>query len=78
MKVQICKCILKWLFIANYKGVPIAGLQYFLEYHTFVLFVKLNFLFEFETANQPGFEPGSLGPKGAMLTIELHSIDLLQ
>ena len=24
---------------------------------------KLNFLFEFETANQPGFEPASLGPK---------------
>ena len=37
--------------------------------------MKLNFLFEFETANQSGFKPRSLGPKGAMLTIELHSIE---
>ena len=36
---------------------------------------KLNFRFEFETANQPGFEAGSLEPKASMLTIELHSID---
>ena len=46
---------------------------------------KLNFRFEFETVNQLEFEPESLGPKGAtltielpkaaMLTIELHSID---
>ena len=54
---------------------PIAGLQYLLEYQTLVLFVKLNFWFEFETVTQPGFEPGSQGPKAAMLTIELHSID---
>ena len=33
------------------------------------------FLFDFETANQSGFEPGSLVPKAARLTIELHSID---
>ena len=31
--------------------------------------------FEFETANQLGFQPGSPGPKAAMLTIELHSSD---
>ena len=31
-------------------------------------------LFQFKTANQPGFEPGSPGPKVAMLIIELHSI----
>ena len=37
---------------------------------------KLNFLYEFETANQPEFEPGSVRPKAAMLTIELNSIDL--
>ena len=29
----------------------------------------------FKTANQPGFEPGSPGPKVAVLTIELHSIN---
>ena len=28
--------------------------------------------------NQPGFEPGYPGPKVAMLTIELHSIDAFQ
>ena len=39
-----------------------------------VLFVTLNFLFEFETANQEVFEPGSLGMKAAMLTIELHPL----
>ena len=33
-----------------------------------------NFQFEFKTANQLGFEPVSLGPKGATLTIELHFI----
>ena len=27
-----------WLFITTYKGSPIAGLQYFLEHHTLVLF----------------------------------------
>ena len=54
---------------------PIAGLGYLLEYYMLVLFVKLDFRFEFETANQPGFEPRSPGPKTAMLTIELHSID---
>ena len=32
----------------------IAGLQYLLEYHTLVLFLKLNFLFTFETVNRPG------------------------
>ena len=30
---------------------PIAELQYLLEYHTLVLFVTLNFRFEFKTAN---------------------------
>ena len=40
-----------------------------------VSLVKLNFLFEFETANQPRFEPGSLGQQAAMLTIGLHSIE---
>jgi hypothetical protein len=55
---------------------PIAWLlQYLLEYYMLVLFVTFNFLFEFKTANQPGFELGSLGPKAAKLTIELHSID---
>ena len=33
--------------------------------------------FEFETANQPGFEPRSPRPKAAMLTIELHSIEFV-
>ena len=42
------------------------------------LSVTLNFQFEFNTANQLGFEPGSLGPKAGTLTIELHSTgDLL-
>ena len=40
-----------------------------------VLFVTLNFQFEFETANQPGFEPGSPGPIAPTLTFELQSID---
>ena len=40
--------------------------------------VYLHKLFEFETAKQPGFEPGSPGPKAATLTIELHSIDHLK
>ena len=43
-----------------------------------VLFMTLNFQFEFETVNQPGFEPGFLGPKAATLTIELHSFDKRQ
>ena len=51
----------------------IAGLQYLLEYHTLVLFVTLNFVFEFGTAIQSGFQPVSLGPKAATLTIEQHS-----
>ena len=34
------------------------------------------FLFEFQTANQPGLEPESPGPKRPTLTIELHSIVL--
>ena len=55
---------------------PVAGLQHLLEYHTLVLFVKLNFWFESETANQLGFEPWSPGPKAATLPIELHSIAL--
>ena len=29
----------------------------------------------FETVNQPGFEPGSRGPKLTLLNIEQHSID---
>ena len=33
------------------------------------------FLFEFETANQPVFEPRFPRPKESMLTIELHSIN---
>ena len=40
-----------------------------------VVHEKLKFQFEFETANQPGFEPRSPGPKMAIQTIELHSID---
>ena len=39
---------------------------------------KLQFQFECETENQPGFEPRSLGPKVAKLTIQLHSIDNCQ
>ena len=58
----------------TYKDAPDAGLQYLFEYYMLLLFVKLNFLFEFETAIQPGFEPRSPGTKAAMLTIELHSI----
>ena len=66
---------LKWLFIPTYKGAPITGLQCLLEYRTLVLFIKHQFLFEFETVNQPGFETGSPGSKGAMLIIELKSIN---
>ena len=40
-----------------------------------VLFATLNFKFEFETLNQPGFEPGSLRLKAVTLTIELQFID---
>ena len=54
---------------------PIAGLQYLLEYYMLLLFMKTKFLIWIQTANRPGFEPGSSGPKAAMLTIELHSID---
>ena len=39
-----------------------------------VLFMK-TFGFEFETENEPGFEPGSPEPKVTRLTIELCSID---
>ena len=39
------------------------------------IFGTLNFRFEFKTANQPGFEPGSPGLKAARLAIKLHSID---
>ena len=45
------------------------------EYFMLVLFLKLNFQFEFKAANQPGFEPGSPGPKAAIQTIKLHSFD---
>ena len=75
--LQICKCILNRLFITPTRVSPIAGLQYLLEYHTVVLFVKLYFSFEFETANQPGFEPRTLELKAATLTMELHSIKKL-
>ena len=44
--------------------------------HACIIHKKLNFRLKFETANQLGFEPGSRGPKAAMLTIELHSIDM--
>ena len=64
---------LKYLFINTYKDSPIAGLWYMLECYMLVLFI--NFGFTFETANQPGLEPGSLGPKVATLTIEPHFID---
>ena len=40
-----------------------------------LLFVTLNFQFEFETANQLGFEPRSSEQKVAIPTIELQSID---
>ena len=40
-----------------------------------VFFVTLNSLLVYETANKVGLEPGSWGPKAAMLTIKLHSID---
>ena len=56
---------------------PITGLQYFLEYHRLVLCLKTQFLYEFNTANQPGFKPRSPRPKAATLTIKLHSIDKL-
>ena len=36
--------------------------------------MTLNFQFEFETINEPGFDPRSLEPKAAMLTIEQQSI----
>ena len=54
--MDVCNCTLKWLFINTNKGVPIAELQYILEFHTLVLSVKLNFQFEFKTVNQLGFE----------------------
>ena len=53
----------------------------FCVFHTQLVYYscKLNFFhFELETANQSGFETGSLGHKAAMLTIELHSIDILK
>ena len=74
MKIQNLTKHLKQLLITTYKVVPIGGLHYLLEDHTLVWFVTLNFWFEFETANQPGFKPRSLGPKAATLTIELHYI----
>ena len=39
--------------------------------HTCFICDKLYFQCEFETANQPGFEPGSTGPRAAF---QLHSI----
>ena len=57
---------------------PIAGLWYLLETICLYYSWKLNFQFEFEIAKQQGFEPGSQGPKAAILTIELHSIDYFQ
>ena len=55
--------------ITTYKGVLHCKV-------TLLARVPLNFRLEFETAEQPGFEPGSPKPKAAMPTIELHSIDL--
>ena len=43
------------------------------RYFKLVFLVTLTFQFEFETMNQPGFEPGTSGPQAATLTIELHS-----
>ena len=43
----------------TYKDAPVTGLRYLLENYMLVLFVTLNFRFEFEKVNQPGFEPGS-------------------
>ena len=37
--------------------------------HTFIINENSIFDFEFETANQPGFEPGSPRPKAAMLPL---------
>ena len=52
------------------------GIAGFTVPHACIIHEKLNFQFEFKTANQQGFECGSPGPKAATLTIELHSIDL--
>ena len=54
---------------------PFDGQQYLLEYHMLVLIEQLNFPFEFEARNWPGFEPRSPGLKAARLTVELNSND---
>ena len=68
---------LKYLFTDSYKATHSHG-DYNRRYSIIGLYYscKFNFFhFEFEKANQPGFEPGSSGYKAASLTIELHSID---
>ena len=52
---------------------PIVGLEYFKD--TTRISHENKIKIEFETAKQPEFEPGSPGPKNAVLTIKLHSID---
>ena len=71
---------LLWPFITTYKADH-SHCDYnrrytIIRYMTIVLYYScISFWFEFETANQPGFEPGSPGLKAATLIIELHSID---
>ena len=56
-------------------GLDTSRVMVLAEYYMLVFFWMLNFIFEFETVNQTGFEPGSPGPKVATLTIELHFIN---
>ena len=61
--------------IIIYKGAPITGLQYLLQYQMLVLFMKWQFSIWIRDSDPAGSEPESPIPKTAMLTIKLHSID---
>ena len=71
---------LKWLFNTTYKTVH-SHCDYNQQRSiicSYYLCIK-NSIFDYNLrhTNQPGFEPGSPGPKAAMLAIELHSNDTI-
>ena len=69
---------LEWVFITDYKGTCYYRVTVLARVPHACIINEISILnFEFKTANQPGFEPRSPVPKEAILTIELHSIDLL-
>ena len=72
LKLETARAKLELLTFES-KGLAIDWHANLLSHHGSVS--KLNSWFEFETANQPRCEPGSLLPKAAMLAIELHSFD---